>query len=80
VWVARRESADMAQFSAPARAFTGSDAVVSEEGTFDISTDGSRILLRREPDVTAQETEVTLLIAVDNWFAELKRLAPPDPE
>ena len=80
VWVARRESADMAQFSAPARAFTGSDAVVSEEGTFDISTDGSSILLRRDPDITAQETDVTLLMAVDNWFAELKRLAPPDPE
>ncbi|MDA1371946.1 MAG: hypothetical protein O2971_14435 [Proteobacteria bacterium] len=79
VWVAQRDSADAVQFSAPVRAFTGSDAVVSQDRTFDISADGSRILLRRAPEVEALETEVTLLVAVENWFAELKRLAPPDP-
>ncbi len=78
VWVAQRDSADAVQFSAPVRAFTGSDAVVSRERTFDISADGSRFLLRSTPEVEAQETEVTLLVAVENWFAELKRLAPPD--
>jgi serine/threonine-protein kinase len=79
VWVAQRDSADAVQFSAPVRAFTGSDAVVTPDGTFDISADGSRILLRSAPDVEARETEVTSLVAVDNWFEELKRLAPPDP-
>ncbi len=78
VWVAQRDSADAVQFSAPVRAFTGSDAVVSRERTFDISADGSRFLLPSTPEVEAQETEVTLLVAVENWFAELKRLAPPD--
>lgn len=34
VWVAQRDSADAEQFSAPVRAFTGSDAVVSRERTF----------------------------------------------
>ena len=78
VWVAQRDSADAVQFSAPVRAFTGSDAVVSRERTFDISADGSRFLLPSTPEVEAQETEVTFLVAVENWFAELKRLAPPD--
>ena len=78
VWVAQRDSADAVRFSAPIRAFTGSDAVVSAVSTFDISADGSRILLRRQPEFEAQEIEVTSLVAVENWFAELKRLAPPD--
>jgi eukaryotic-like serine/threonine-protein kinase len=77
VWVAQRDSVDAARFSAPVRAFTGSDAVVSVARTFDISADGSRILLRSAPEVEAQETEVTSLVAVENWFAELRRLAPP---
>lgn len=81
VWVAQRDAADAVRFSAPVRAFTGSDAVVSPDGrTFDISADGSRILLHSAPEGEAQETEVTLLVAVDNWFAELKRLAPADSQ
>jgi len=80
VWVAQRDSADAARFSAPVRAFTGSDAVVSASGTFDISADGSRILLRSATDAEAREAEMTSLVAVENWFAELKRLAPPDPQ
>lgn len=42
-------------FSAPIRAFSGSDAVVSAEATFDISADGSRILLRRAPEVNRSD-------------------------
>ena len=80
VMVARRETTDTSQFAIPVRAFEGSDAVVSSDATFDISADGSRLLLRRETKNTVQDTEVTLLVAVDNWFEELNRLAPPDPQ
>jgi len=48
-------------------------------GSFDISVDGSRFLLQNDPIIN-QRREVTLLVAVDNCFEELKRLAPPDPQ
>lgn len=80
VWVAQRQTADTPEFNIPVRAFEGSEAVVSGENTFDISADGSRLLLRREIESEIEVTEVTLLVAVENWFEELKRLAPPDPQ
>lgn len=80
VWVAQRETANTAQFNTPVLAIEGSDGVSSSMGTFDISADGSRLLLQKESVSRVQETEVTLLVAVDNWFEELKRLAPPDPQ
>ena len=79
VWVAKRETADTPQFDTPISTIESADAVVSNAGTFDISADGSRLLLRRDTE-EVQATEVTLLVAVENWFEELKRLAPPDPQ
>lgn len=55
----------------------GHGLVQAGHGTFDISADGAHILLRSAPDGEAPKTKVTLLLAVENWFAEIKRLAPP---
>ena len=42
--------------------------------------DGSRFLLMRYVDEAALGQELTHLVAVDNWFEELNRLALPDPQ
>lgn len=53
----------------------GFAAVGSDEPGYDVSADGQRILMA-EP-VSPSETNRTIRI-VNNWFEELKRLAPAD--
>jgi serine/threonine-protein kinase len=77
VWVARRDTENSSQFDPPVRVGEGSNAVVGRD-TFDISANGERMLLRSGAENATQEMEVTSLVVVDNWFEELKRLAPAD--
>ncbi len=41
-----------------------------------ISPDGQRFLMIKEGEQTADTSEPTQLIVVENWFEELKRLVP----
>jgi len=56
------------------------------QGGFDITPDGSRFLFIQQNSVTTDnyseefEAQTTQLIVVDNWFEELMRLAPADPQ
>ena len=47
--------------------------------TYDISRDGQRFLMMKvaAPDSQEQASDETVLVAVENWFEELNRLAPP---
>ncbi len=67
------------QNDAPITLFSGSYNVIGDTGGLDISADGSQFLLIRGAD-NLGASEQTRLIAVENWFEELKRLAPPDPQ
>jgi serine/threonine-protein kinase len=79
VWSTRVETETTFQSDAPTLLFSGNYRDPDSSGSFDISPDGSRFLLQTEPRAF-QQRDVTLLVAVDNWFEELKRMAPPDPQ
>ena len=50
--------------------------------SYDLHPDGLRFLMLKTEDVATSSlpAEFTSLVVVDNWFEELKRLAPPDPQ
>lgn len=50
----------------------------SSTASYDVSRDGQRFIMPGLPE--ADRTEVRQLIVVQNWFEELKRLAPSIPE
>jgi serine/threonine-protein kinase len=56
----------------PVGYFRGNFAAAS---TYDISPDGKRFLMIKRVETTPESTPVTLVV-VQNWFEELKRLAP----
>ena len=60
--------------------FTGSNFFDSSS-TYDVSADGQRFLLNKRIRVLDEdpEPEAMRLVLVENWFTELKRLAPPNP-
>ncbi len=47
-------------------------------GHYDISPDGQRFLMLRDPETQAGPQAVTQLHVVFNWFEELKRLVPTE--
>ena len=44
--------------------------------TYDVSPDGQRLLMLRSPDAFQSFSNQVQLIAIENWFDELERLAP----
>ena len=78
MWVVQVETETNFQHGTPTPLISGTYYVQdSGRGVFDISADGSRFMLMTA--VTVEREENTHLVVVDNWFEELKRLAPPDP-
>ena len=79
VWSALVQTDTTFQNDAPVSLFSGSYQGTGPFGAFDISTDGSQFLLIRDEggDFLPEQTH---LVAVENWFEELQRLAPPDPQ
>ncbi len=64
-------------FSVTARrtVFEGGDVALNEP-TYGISADGQRLLVMRAGERRAEPIVSTSLVVVDNWFEELRRLAP----
>jgi len=62
----------------PEELFTGNYRV-NASGRFDVSPDGQQFLMMKTVEQRAQLDEQTTLVAVENWFSELNRLAPPSP-
>lgn len=58
----------------PETLFTG-DYVLGNGSSYDVTADGQRFIMLKRNIKT--ENDFTSLVMVDNWFAELKRLAPP---
>ena len=58
--------------------FTG-DYAVGHGSSYDVTSDGQRFIMLK--NITKSkgniENQATNLVMVDNWFAELKQLAPP---
>jgi len=50
---------------------------LNSEPNYDLAHDGQRFLMMRASEFDQQATDQTVLVAVENWFEELKRLAPP---
>ena len=82
VWSAQVATESSFQHDAPVRLFTGNYLRANNAGgAFDVSKDGTRFLLtRNDSSSTSTESSITHLVAIDNWFEELRRLAPPDPQ
>lgn len=61
--------------------FTG-DYFFGATPSYDLHPDGLRFLMLKTEDVATSSlpAEFTSLVVVENWFEELKRLAPPDPQ
>ena len=53
---------------------------LTRQRTYDISPDGRFLMLKQDggPSGSSEPNEPDLIL-VQNWFEELKRLAPPDP-
>ena len=77
VWSARVQTDTIFQSDAPSAVVSGIYRGVGQQGAFDISADGSQFLLISGEGSNGL-SEQTRLVAVDNWFEELKRLARPD--
>lgn len=47
--------------------------------SYDVTADGQRFLMLKQSGAAGDdiESQMTMLVVVDNWFEELKRLAPP---
>ena len=82
MWVVQVETETNFQHETPTPLISGFYwGIDLKTGAFDISADGSRFMLMLIGAVTVAEAEEhTHLVVVDNWFEELKRLAPPDPQ
>lgn len=75
------ETAQGFQSGTPNLLFTG-DFYVHDSGiSYDVTADGQRFLMLKPVQETNDEGKVASqeinLVAVENWFEELKRLAPP---
>lgn len=57
------------------RLFTG-NYTSSNPPTYDVSPDGQRFLLMKETEDAPVAPQQVYAIVVENWFEELKRLAP----
>ena len=80
VWVVQVETETNFQHETPTPLISGPYRSMGMiRGVFDISADGSRFMLMGVITV-AEAVEHTQLVVVDNWFEELKRLAPPGPQ
>lgn len=81
VWTAQVETENEFQHATPQLLVPNLDGERTFADTLDTSPDGERILLsRRSVSSDAPAAERTHLVVVENWFEELKRLAPPDPQ
>ena len=80
VWSAQVTTESSFQSDVPVRLFTGNYLIVNNPlAAFDVSKDGTRFLLTtRDSLPPSAESSITHLVVVDNWFEELKRLAPTD--
>jgi hypothetical protein len=67
------------QAGIPAELFRGNYIIPPVPISYDVTGDGQRFLMLKTYEELGEEIEsqLTMLVAVDNWFAELKRLAPP---
>ena len=67
------------QPGAPVELFQGNYFITFS--SYDVTADGQRFLFTKAVEVAGEdegvESRETSLVVVDNWFAELKRLAPP---
>ena len=80
VWVVQVETETNFQHETPTPLISGPYIGVGRMGgAFDIAEDGSRFLLL-DRNTSFETEEHTQLVVIDNWFEELKRLAPPDPQ
>jgi serine/threonine-protein kinase len=66
----------------PTRLFEAAPYLLGESGRFvfrsyDVSSDGKRFLMIRNPDRPAEAEPPARIVLVQNWFDELKRLVPP---
>ena len=75
------ESEPRFQSGTPVELFHGDYFVPPNGISYDVTADGQRFLFTKAVAASGEEEEVgsreTNLVVVDNWFAELKRLAPP---
>ncbi len=62
----------------PELLFTG-DYIHGVRGSYDLSPDGQRFLMIKPSEHVDQIAGQATLVAVENWFSELNRLAPPSP-
>jgi Tol biopolymer transport system component len=78
LWMANVETDGVFQHESPVVIISGT--YLNSE--YDISTDGSRFLRLQSlgDDNSPIGPELTELVVVENWFEELKQLAPPDPQ
>ncbi|MBQ13804.1 MAG: hypothetical protein CMQ17_05325 [Gammaproteobacteria bacterium] len=55
---------------------------IAASPSYDIANDGQRFLILREVGQQNSDADLSRLdfVIVENWFEELKRLAPPDPQ
>ena len=56
--------------------FAGKDDLISASRAWDVAPDGRFLLLKRDTSASAETSREVVL--VQNWFEELKRLAPTD--
>lgn len=83
IWSVPVETADDFSYGRPEMLFTGNFFSDTIYNNFDISSDGEKFLmLKAVADSTADSggLEEVSLVLVENWFEELRRLAPPDPQ
>lgn len=81
-WAVQVDTENDFQYDIPDFLFSGNYRRNNISSGYDVSPDGTRFLLSRDllNDNSTTASELTQLIVVDNWFEELKRLAPPDPQ
>jgi len=60
----------------PVRLFLGNYRSAENQGGFDLSVDGTSILLIKDAIVDEARSEQTDLIVIDNWFSEIQQAAP----
>ncbi len=58
------------------RFWTGGATIVSQDGPFDISLDGKRLLLQSRPGTLRTSTDSSKMVMLFNFFDELKRRVP----
>lgn len=62
--------------SRPELLFSGDFASIGNRPSYDVTADGQRFLMLKPPPDMRRSVDVSIVL-VDNWFEELKRLAPP---